>query len=58
MTDYPGLGLVVVCKIQQKYFQIRLKKLSVMKFQLVEIETYFPVRFFLCTEIEMFSIQK
>ena len=29
---------------------------TMMKFQLVEIETYFPMRFFLCIEIEMLSI--
>ena len=29
-----------------------------MKYKLVEIETYIHVRFFLCTEIEMLSIQK
>ena len=29
-----------------------------MKFTLVEIETHFPVRFFLCIYIENLSIQK
>ena len=32
-------NLQVLHKIQPKYFQIAIEKLSVMKFQLVEIET-------------------
>ena len=29
-----------------------------MKFPLVEIETYFPIRFIMCTDIETLSIQR
>ena len=29
-----------------------------LKFSLVEIDAYFPIRFFLCTETEMLFIQK
>ena len=43
--------LQVLNKLQQKYFQIALDKLSVMKFPLFEIETYFPMRYVLCTDI-------
>ena len=50
--------LQVFHKIHPKYFQIALDRLSVLKFPLVEIETSFPIRFFLCTYIEMYSIQK
>ena len=50
--------LQVLHKIQPKYFQIAIEKLSVMKFQLVEIQTSFPMRFVLCIDIEKNSIRK
>ena len=39
-------------------FQLTLRKLSVLKFALVEIETSIPIRFVLCTETETMLIQK
>ena len=50
-------ALRVLHKLQTKYFQIAFDKLSVMKFPLVEMETYFFMRLVLCTEIEVLSIQ-
>ena len=51
-------NLQVLHKLQSKHFQIAIDKLSVMNFQLVEIETYFPMMFLFCTDIEMLSIIK
>ena len=48
--------LQVLHKIQLKYFQISIEKLSVMNFPLAEIETYFPVRFVLFKDIEILPI--
>ena len=48
----------VIYKLQPKYFQIVIEKLWVMKFQLVEIETYFPMRSFLCKYIKIFNLKK
>ena len=50
--------LPVLHKLQPKYSQIAIKTLSVMKFELVEIDTFFPISFFVCTELEIFSNQK
>ena len=50
--------LQLLHKLQPEYFQIALNKLSLMKFPLVEIETYFPIRFVLCTDIEVSPIKK
>ena len=50
-------NLQVLNKIQPKDFQISLEKLLVTKFQLVEIETYFTIRFIFFTKIEMLSIK-
>ena len=49
--------LQVLNKLHTKKIQIAFDTLSVLEFPLVEIETYFPSRFLLCTYIEMFSIQ-
>ena len=45
--------LKILHKLQSTYFQIKIEKVSVMKFQLVENETSFPMRFVLFTDIEM-----
>ena len=60
MNEYAILKehLRVLQKLQPEYFQIEIENLSLMKFILVEIETYFPVGFVLCTDIEMLSIKK
>ena len=44
--------------MQPKDFQIAIKKLPVMRFRLVEIETSFPMRFVFCTEIKSLSTIK
>ena len=43
----------VTHKLQPKQFQIALEKLSVMKFPVVAIKTYFYMRFVLCANIEI-----
>ena len=48
--------LQVLNKLQQKYFQIALDKLSVIKFQLVEIEASFSLRFVMCKDTEILPI--
>ena len=48
----------VLHKLQPKGFQGALDKLSVLNFPLVEIEKSFPIRFVLCTDTEIVSIQK
>ena len=48
----------VLHKPQPKYFQIALDKLSVMRFQLVEIETYFNIMFVLCKDTEILYIKE
>ena len=50
--------LQVLHKLYPKYFQVAPDKLSVLKFSLVEIETYFTIRLVLYTYIEVLSIQK
>ena len=47
----------VLHKLHPKYSQGELEKLSVLKFSLVEIETFSPVSFVLCTDTEMLQIQ-
>ena len=50
--------LKVLHKLQPKHFQTVFEKLSVIKFQLVEIETSFSVSFVLRIDIEILSIEK
>ena len=50
--------LQVLHKLNPKYFQVTLKKLSVLSIPLVEINTSLPLRFVLCTDNEILSIQK
>ena len=56
--DNPRETIIMLHKLQPKYFQIELDKSSVMKFPLFEIETCFPMIFVLCTDIEILPIKK
>ena len=49
--------LKVLHKLQPKYFQVALEKLSVLRFSLVEMDTYLPVRFLLFVDTKMMLIE-
>ena len=49
--------LQILHKLHPKYFEVALEILSVLKFPLVEIYTYLPIRFVLRTDTEILSFQ-